>query len=147
MIIDFLDRAGRYGPEFRNAFSWLLTTDLDALPAGRHPINGDHLFALVNEYDTVDPSGEKLEAHRAHIDLQYLHRGVELIGHAFLRGQRPSQAYDPETDFMLFDEPPSFFSKLDKGMFAIFYPEDLHMPNLRAGQTTRVKKIIIKVKI
>jgi YhcH/YjgK/YiaL family protein len=150
MILDYLDRAARYeglGAPFQRAFAWLRDTDLAPLTTGRHDIDGDRIFAMVNEYDTVDPSGEKMEAHRAHIDLQYMVRGTELVGHDLLRTQEPSKAYDPEKDFMLFDEPPAFFSRFQEGMFAIFYPEDLHMPNLQADGPGWVKKVVVKIKI
>lgn len=150
MILDYLDRAHHYqGLEqpFQKAFTWLKETNLDTLAKGRYEIQGDRVFALVNEYETVDPSGERMEAHRAHIDLQYVVRGTELVGHDFLRDQQPSKAYDEHTDFMLFDEKPSFFSRFGEGMFAIFYPEDLHMPNLRADGQTCVKKVVVKIKI
>lgn len=150
MILDYLDRAARYNgldAPFQKAFAWLRETDLAPLTTGRHEIDGDRIFAMVNAYDTVDPSGEKMEAHRAHIDLQYMVRGTELVGHDFLRTQEPSKAYDPDKDFMLFDETPSFFSLFQEGMFAIFYPEDLHMPNIRAGSPGWVKKVVVKIKI
>src|ERR1700744_26023 len=147
MILDYLDRCDRYplAEPFQKAFAWLKTTDLPALEKGRYDIAGDRVFALVNEYETVAPSGEKLEAHRAHIDLQYVAQGTEMVGHDFLRSQEPSKAYDPAADFMLFPEPPSFFSRFTEGMFAVFYPEALHMPNLRAGSKAWVKKIVVKI--
>jgi YhcH/YjgK/YiaL family protein len=150
MILDYLDRASTYkglDEPFQKAFAWLRETDLGALAKGRYDIEGDRVFAMVNEYETVDPQGQKMESHRAHIDLQYMVRGTELVGHDFLRTQQPSQVYDPATDFMLFDEHPSFFSRFGEGMFAIFYPEDLHMPNIQPGEPGLVKKVVVKIKV
>ncbi|TDX01337.1 YhcH/YjgK/YiaL family protein [Dinghuibacter silviterrae] len=150
MILDYLDRASTYkglDEPFQKAFAWLRQTDLGTLPKGRYDIEGDRVFAMVNEYETVDPQGQKMESHRVHIDLQYMARGTELVGHDFLRAQQPSKAYDPDTDFMLYDENPSFFSRFEEGMFAIFYPEDLHMPNIHPGEPGWVKKVVVKIKV
>jgi YhcH/YjgK/YiaL family protein len=150
MIIDTLQNAHLYhnlGPQFVKAFQYLSTTDFSQVPKGKYEIDGTSVFAIVNEYDTIPTSGEQMEAHKKHIDVQYIVSGEELIGHDFLQGQTPSKAYDEEADFMLFGQPPLFFSQLKQGMFGIFYPTDLHMPNILAGKTTPVKKVVIKIRI
>ncbi|WEK34122.1 MAG: YhcH/YjgK/YiaL family protein [Candidatus Pseudobacter hemicellulosilyticus] len=153
MVIDKLINAANYyclHPRLQQAFAFLISRDLEALDAlekGKHPIDGDNLFAIVNFYDTVDPATEQMESHKKYIDLQFIVTGQELIGHAFLEAQTPSQAYDAEKDFMLFAETPDFFTKLEAGSFAIFFPTDLHMPNLRVIGPEPVKKIVIKIAV
>lgn len=73
--------------------------------------------------------------------------GSELIGHDFLGEQVPSRAYDETADYQLFAEHPVFFSRLEKGMFAIFFPTDLHMPNIRVSTPMPVKKVVIKIAV
>ena len=150
MIIDYFSGAHRYallGERFKKAFEYLGQTDFGTVGTGRYEIDGDTVFAMVNEYDTVDPSGEKMESHKTHIDVQYMVEGAERVGHDFLLEQQPCQAYDPETDFMLFPGSPAFFSHFSKGMFAIFFPEDLHMPNIMTDKPAPVKKVVIKIKV
>lgn len=150
MIIDTLNNASLYsalGPKFVKAFNYLRQTDFSKVEKGKYEIDGTAIFAIVNEYDTIDTAGEQMESHRKYIDMQYIVSGQELIGHDFLVAQQPSQAYDEATDFMLFAEPPVFFSKLDAGMFAIFYPTDLHMPNIRVDKPIPVKKVVIKISV
>ncbi|RFM29006.1 YhcH/YjgK/YiaL family protein [Deminuibacter soli] len=149
MIIDTLEQAHLYtglGERFVKAFAYLQQTDFTTLPKGKYAIDGDTVFAMVNEYDTVLAETEQMEAHRAHIDVQYIVQGEEYIGHDFLTTQTPSQAYDTATDFMLFAEKPAFFSVLKKGMFAVFFPTDLHMPNIQIESPAAVKKVVIKIK-
>ena len=67
------------------------------------------------------------------------------MGHALLKAQVPSREYQPEDDFMLFDEAPDFFSLVTEGMFTIFYPSDLHMPCILHQQSTLIKKVVVKV--
>jgi YhcH/YjgK/YiaL family protein len=148
MILDTLENAPRYyglGPRFIKAFEYLANTDFDKVEKGRYEIDGKNIFAIVNEYDTIDTEGEQMESHRKYIDVQYIVKGEELIGHDYLQQQTPSKAYDEETDYMLFAEKPSFFSKLDQGNFAVFFPTDLHMPNIRVGTPIPVKKVVIKI--
>jgi YhcH/YjgK/YiaL family protein len=150
MIFDHISRAHYYqglGERFKKAFAYLEDTDFSQVPKGRYEIDGDTIFAIVNEYDTVDPSAERMESHKAHIDVQFIAEGEELVGHDVLLGQQPSVAYDPSADFMLFSEKPVFFSRFTKGMFAIFFPGDLHMPNIRVDGPVPVRKVVVKIKV
>jgi YhcH/YjgK/YiaL family protein len=150
MILDRLENAALYhglGPRFIKAFDYLANTDFSKVEKGKYEIDGTNIFAIVNEYDTISTEGEQMESHRKYIDVQYIVTGEELIGHDFLHGQQPSQAYDESTDFMLYVEKPAFFSKLEQGSFAIFFPTDLHMPNIRVAAAVPVKKVVIKISV
>jgi YhcH/YjgK/YiaL family protein len=150
MIIDLLSNAHLYfnqGPLFKKAFEYLAQTDFSTVEKGKYELDGTKLFAIVNEYDTVNPDNEQMESHKKYIDIQYIVTGSERIGHDFLQQQTPSKAYDAEKDFMLFGEKPSFFSVLQQGMFAVFFPHDLHMPNVMIDSASFVKKVVIKVSV
>lgn len=148
MIIDTLNNARLYyglGPKYIKAFEYLQQTDFSILEKGKYEIDGTDIFAIVNEYDTISTDGEQMESHRKYIDVQYIVSGEELIGHDFLKEQVPSKAYEEETDFMLYGAPPGFYSKLEQGMFAVFFPTDLHMPNIKVKDPAPVKKVVIKI--
>lgn len=150
MILDTLENAHLYyglGPKFIKAFEYLASTDLASLEKGKYEIDGKNIIAIINEYDTVDPSGERMESHKKYIDVQYIVRGAELIGHDFILEKSPAKAYDEEADYMLFAEKPSFFSRLEQNYFAIFFPSDLHMPNIRISESAPVKKVVIKISV
>ncbi|RAJ08598.1 YhcH/YjgK/YiaL family protein [Chitinophaga skermanii] len=150
MIIDTFQNAQLYhglGEKFVKAFNYLANTNFLALEKGKYEVEGDKIFAIVNEYDTVDAAGEQMEAHKKYIDIQYIVKGKELIGHDFLREQIPSKPYSETEDYMLFAEKPSFFSMLDTGMFAIFFPTDLHMPNISIADAIGVKKVVMKIAV
>ena len=150
MIIDLLSNAQLYynqGPLFKKAFEYLTGTDFSKVEKGKYELDGQNLFAIVNEYDTVSPDTEQMESHKKYIDIQYIVTGAERIGHDFQKTQTPSKAYDNEKDFMLWGEKPSFFSVLQQGMFAVFFPHDLHMPNIMIDAPSYVKKVVIKVAV
>ena len=54
MILDTLDHAARYeslNSRFAKVFAYLRTVD-GTQPLGRHDLDGDHCFALVQTYGT-----------------------------------------------------------------------------------------------
>lgn len=147
MILDRLENWNRYPPLHRHlamAFHYLLATDLTAMAPGRYPLAGEELFAIVNQYETKKISSCPLEGHRKYIDLQYMVEGMEWIGYAPLHGQPVSAAPEPEEDCFYYDGESSLF-RLAAGMFAIFYPADLHRPCI--GEGTAVKKVVIKIAV
>ena len=72
MILDSLENRARYyalNPRLEKAFDYLLSTDLGALPAGRHAIDGDDVFINVMEAG-LNPDSARLEYHKKYADLQ-----------------------------------------------------------------------------
>lgn len=149
MIIDALKNIDRYKtlhPLFEKAFDFLKHTDLASITLGKHVIDGDDVFAIVQEYKTLDAAKEQMESHRKYVDVQYVVNGTELVGLAALNEQKVSKPYDAESDFMLYADEPSFFAELSAGTFMIFFPTDLHMPCIQKEKPAAVKKIVVKVK-
>lgn len=150
MVIDHVHQAALYyklHPGIEAALRYIQATDFTKVDNGTYPIDGDQLFAIVQEYDTKDPSSEKLEAHKKYIDVQFMIHGQEQMGHALLNKQVTTRDYRTEDDFMLFDEAPDFFSVVTEGMFTIFFPPDLHMPCILHQRSSHVKKVVVKVSI
>jgi len=148
MIIDTIENARLYsdlGPRIAAALDYLTTTDFTSMALGKHVIDGERLFAIVNEYQTIPCAQVELEGHRRYIDVQYLVAGSELIGYAPLAGQVPCKEYDNAEDYVLFRGEASFV-RISVGMFAILYPHDLHMPCIGEPPTS-VRKVVMKVMI
>lgn len=148
MIIDKLENAHLYknlGERISKSFEYIRTTDLKNLPAGRYPIDGENIFALVSEYKTKSEAEKKLEAHKKYIDVQYVISGEELMGYAPLGNQQILETYKEENDIEFYTGD-KLFTKVSEGMFAIFFPEDVHMPGISTGKISDVKKLVIKVR-
>ncbi len=149
MVIDTLANSTRYEslhPRFKAAFEFLKSPGIEATPVGRFEVDGTRLFALTQEYAT-QPLGEgKLEAHRKYIDIQFIVSGEELIGYAPLTTQTAAQPFDAEKDIGFF-EGEACFTLLGKGMFAIYFPQDAHLPGRYSGQPAQVKKIVLKIAV
>ncbi|MDH3349171.1 MAG: YhcH/YjgK/YiaL family protein [Desulfobulbaceae bacterium] len=148
MIIDTLENASRYGslgPRIANALDYIKTTDFTSMAIGKHLIDEERLFAIVNDYQTIPCTEVELEGHRQYIDVQYIVSGSELIGYAPLQGQTPFKQYDKDEDFALYRGEATFV-RVSAGMFAILYPQDLHMPCL-GEPAVAVRKVVVKVLI
>ena len=148
MVLDKIENGKLYtglGERIAKAFTWLNDTDLSVTPSGRCKIDGDDVFALVQEYDTKEIWDGKLEGHRRYIDIQYIVAGTEQIGVALLDNQDVVEAN--EDDDCTFYAGNSNLVTVEAGMFAIFFPDDLHMPGIKVNQVSKVKKVIIKVQV
>ena len=100
-----------------------------------------------NEYQTKENESNISENHQKYIDLQYIAEGNEVIEFETFKDQNIIHEYDEENDYALYNLKNPTRIKLEEGMFAIFYPEDLHMPGLIDKTNERVKKIVLKILI
>jgi len=148
MIYDTLENARIYAnlnPRLEKAFSFLLSTDLAALEPGRMELEGDFIYVLVQEYLSKPESEGKWEAHKRYIDVQYIVSGTELIGFALVNTMKLGE-YIPEKDFQSMKGSGQMM-QMSAGDFAVFYPQDAHMPGLENGKQTLVKKVVVKCAI
>jgi biofilm protein TabA len=149
MIIDSLSNtgAGVWLPSrLKQALEYLRTTDMTSVALGRHDLEGDRLFALVQEYTTKTAADCRWEAHRRYVDVQYVVRGVERMGYANIALAREVEPYDPARDVAFF-EPGQDYVTVRAGMFTIFTPEDVHAPCGLADAPRTVRKVVIKAEI
>lgn len=147
MVVDHLENSARYaclGERIARAFAYLRETDFNTVEPGEYPIEGRDIFAVVNAYALKPTSQGRLEAHREYIDIQYLARGSELIGYAPFRDQPETVAFDSAADVGFYRGEASLV-RVEEGMFAIFYPEDLHMPGIGDPAST-VCKVVVKIR-
>ncbi len=149
MILDKLSNAHLYSglsEKINKAFAYLKETDFSEMELGKYEIDGDNIFALVNEYQTKDQSEGKLEAHKKYIDVQFVVKGKELMGYAPLENQIVIDQYNEQNDITFFTGEKSF-TQVDEGMFAIFFPTDVHLPGIKIDNQEYVKKLVVKVKV
>ena len=151
MILDLLANASLYrGLPARlvAALEFLAATDLAALPLGKTVIDGERLFALVQEYAPNPASVLKYEAHRRYWDVQYVVSGVERMGWNTLGRMALSQPHDAERDVAFFTGSGDTFL-VPAGTFAIFGPHDVHMPGIEPGGVAvpTVRKVVVKVDV
>jgi biofilm protein TabA len=148
MILDSLIRFHSYAPILQSGEKiavFLATADLSNLPAGKTDIADTGAFAIASEYVPRPASACFLECHRECIDIQILIAGTEKIGFCPLDRCTTKEPYNKEKDFETVEGAPDFIT-LKPGYFALFFPNDAHMPGVLPDKlATRVKKIVIKV--
>ncbi len=149
MILDKFENAALYegiSENLKKGFEFLKNTDLSTLESGRHEIAGKDVFALVSEYETKKHEDCRLEAHQIYTDIQFLVSGKELIGFETLKDQSVLSAYNPEKDIIFFSGE-SQLLYIEAGLFAVFFPQDVHRPCMQIDGPEKVKKVVIKVKV
>ncbi len=132
---------------WEKAFRFLATADLASLPKGRHELDGTDLYASVDEYLSREPEDCRLEAHRKYADIQYVISGQEQIGITPLAETVEATPYHPDNDILFLDGEVGLYGQATPECFFIFFPDDAHMPCLKSGERSNVKKVVVKVRI
>jgi YhcH/YjgK/YiaL family protein len=149
MILDKIENAEIYtciSENLRKGFEFLKNTDLQSIEIGRYEIEGKDVFALVSEYDSKKPEDCRLEAHQNYADIQYIVSGKEAIGFVTFKNQEVTAAYIPEKDIVFFSGETTPLI-LEAGMFAVFFPQDVHRPCMQIDGPEKVKKVVVKVRV
>jgi len=151
MILDILPQWHRYAPlnpRFARAFTFLEAVTPE-IADGRHDIEGDAAYALVQRYRTRPVADPRLEAHRRFIDIQYLVAGRELIFWSSLATLAEATVpYDQVKEAALFAAVDGMVPvRLAAGQFAIFFPADAHAPCCVWDGPEDVVKVVVKVAV
>lgn len=148
MILDSLNQADRYlglHPLFAHAFEFLRSTDLKALAPRKHDVQGEQLFAIVEDCTGRTRAEAKLECHRRYIDIQFVLEGVDEMGwRPLFDCRQPVADHDAARDISFFDDAPASWIATPAGAFCVFFPDDAHAPLVSAG---RIRKAVVKVAV
>lgn len=148
MILDAISQADRYvglNAGFAAAFAFLRRADLKEMPVGRYEIDGDKVYALVQRQPGRKPEAGKLEAHKKYIDVQVVLAGVDTMGwRSTPTCQAVAMPYSEDKDAMLFADAPTAWTAVGPSEFAIFFPEDAHLPMISDGE---LHKVVLKVQV
>lgn len=151
MVFDKISNYNQYimlHKNFEKAFNFINQYEKESLSDGVYKIDGENIFAIVESYLTKEEKTQDSEAHRKYIDIQYIYSGKEKIGYCNIGNMKPVKEYSNKNDIIFFDCDFNNWLFIKEKEFAIFYPEDIHMPCIRSGaDRSEVKKIVIKIKI
>ncbi|WP_068087966.1 YhcH/YjgK/YiaL family protein [Polycladidibacter stylochi] len=115
--------------------------------SGRHDIDGDKAFVLVVDAETEELAKRRPEFHNNYLDVQILIEGSEVLGYGHMPHGEVSEDLmaDKDVAFTAAIEDEKFIelAPLD---FAVFYPGELHRPQVE-GKTGagKIKKAIVKI--
>lgn len=149
MIFDSLKNYKRYeniNNDFKKAFEFLMREDLKELSPGKYEIDGDGIFAFVQQYETKEVESKIYEVHKKYIDVQYMLQGEENMGFTSIDTLRLKTAYDEEGDAIMMDGSKPLY-QLKEGEFFVFFPGEPHIPGIDSGVRREIKKIVVKIKV
>lgn len=148
MIIDKIENLNLYAGlsnRLAKGIEYINNSEFSKIDLGTYDIEGDHVFAMVQEYDTRKIEDCKLERHSKYIDIQYIIEGEEHIGLTSKTNQEITEKND-EDDYAFYKGDSTLF-KFNPSVFGIFFPDDLHMPCVGLNQLSKVRKVVVKVRI
>ncbi|MBU0475007.1 MAG: YhcH/YjgK/YiaL family protein [Bacteroidetes bacterium] len=149
MIFDAIENAETYyglGEKFKTAFEFLKTTDFNSLKEERVELDGDNIFAMIQKYETKGQKNAKWEAHNKYIDIQYMVSGAENMGFVLADYLDILEEYNEKND-VEFYEGLGDFVQVNEGEFAVFFPDDAHMPGLKIKDKEMVHKVVVKIRV
>ena len=149
MIYDHISNFNKYvcvHPHFKDAHNFILTNNLSALMPGKIEINQHGAYASISKYYPKIQKDGILGCHKKYIDIQILLEGIEQIGVCNKIGCTEFE-YNKETDFQKLDGDVSYI-KMDNKYFAVFFPQDAHMPQIQYKKNkNEIKKIVFKIQV
>lgn len=146
-LSDWRAYAGGGHDKFETALDALAQLAAESPSPGRIDIDGDRLYATVMQLEGKSTADQLAEKHERYIDVHVVLEGKELIGWSPLpEGLVPAKPYEADADYLL-AEPAAdeTLLRLVPGMFAVFFPHDLHRPGLGEGEI--IKKMVMKIHV
>ena len=148
MIIDTIENLSNYAslnPLFADVVAFLNANDLQTMEPGKYPIKDKDLFLNLQVAKQRTKETAFLETHIEMIDIQIPVSAGETFGYTPLC-DLPAFEYNAEKDITKYgDTQPQTFVTVQPGQFAIFFPQDGHMPCIT--DAPEIKKAIFKVKV
>lgn len=147
MIKDSIKNADKYyslSPRIGKALAYLENNNLQDIPDGSYPIDGDDIYMNIQEYQTK--ISDNVEAHRKYIDIQFMIKGQEKMGISSLENLVTTCEYDENRDVAFYKGNVNY-ELVKESEFIIFYPEDAHLPCQMVDSPETVKKVVVKIKI
>ena len=150
MIVDSILNITKYDSlniHANEILNFVKKAEEENLEDGRYEILGNDLFALVQTYETKDVSEGKFETHKKYIDVQFVREGKEVMNYKLKDKLVVSEDLSDVSDLIFYENPTDYTSVVvEAGSFALFAPQDGHMPGIKYNDKETVKKIVFKIK-
>ncbi|HEY2582489.1 MAG TPA: YhcH/YjgK/YiaL family protein [Mucilaginibacter sp.] len=142
----FAGQYHKYQTGWDKAFKFLKDNNLETIEPGKYEIDGDNVYAIITEAPSKEFEQSKWEAHEKFIDIQYVIKGEEKIGVTPLSAATVSKPYDDTNDYANYEADGKYYTA-KPGTFFLFFPDDVHRPNVKVKGHGIVKKAVIKIRI
>ena len=142
--VRFAESYHRHPERWKAGFGYLQQTNLFSLKAGKYPILGDTVFALVTDGPPKDASTAKWESHHRYTDVHYVISGKERTAFVPLSSAIITVPYDAAKDIAFYKAAGQFRLRDSTSLYMVF-PPDPHCPAVAVEGFNQLKKIVIKV--
>lgn len=120
------------------------------LAPGKHPIDGERIFASALGTVTEPMNSRRFELHREYIDIQVLLEGSELHGYSSLQAASPALEDRLNAEDVAFYPAPGPEAglqtlRLQPGQYAVYLPGELHCPCCALEGPERIYKVVLKI--
>lgn len=147
-LLNIKNEMNFYPLALQKGLNFLRVNDLTTLTLGRHEIAGKAIYANVAEYQTQPQAERRPERHDDYVDIQYIVQGSEKIcsGSVTDAGVIAEDCLK-ERDVVFYQSmAQETVVILTAGMFAIYFPWDVHRPNCHSNdQNHKVRKVVVKI--
>ncbi len=120
------------------------SSKLASLAPGKYPIDGKNAYASITYAPSKIFEASKWESHRKYIDLQYVINGGEKIGVVPILKATVTEPYNEAKDVAHYSSDGAYYIATSKEFF-LFFPADVHRPNIKVDGYENVKKLVIKI--
>ena len=149
MIFDHISNIENYKGLKANivrAMEIIRDTNFDDLEDKTYLLDGFDFRYFILSYHTK-AENERPEAHKDFVDIQYIISGKERIGVGQIKDMVEEVEANPEKDIWFYKGPVDYIT-LTGGMFAVFFPNDAHAPDISPCEgTNAVRKCVFKVRV
>ncbi len=156
MIVDSIQCLEKYAaihPLFPKAFAFFKRLTEENVPDGKYVMpdceTENSVYVILGTKALPEKTQLSAESHKRYIDIQIVLAGEEIMCVPAEVIPAPLAPYDEGKDACLYEcvaRSTCHDLKITAGSFAIFFAEELHIPQVAAcGETNAVRKAIIKV--
>lgn len=151
MIKDNINNSAIYEgvhKNFKKAFDFLKGLG-SGCENGKVIIDGDNVYAnVVKGAALKDYDNGKWENHKNYIDIQYVLKGKERFGITDVKNLEKAAGYNEIKDIEFYNGKECYdIISLSEGEFVVVFPQDAHLPALKATDNDTDDRVIVKVKI
>lgn len=145
-IVDFYLQYKKNPEQWTALFKYLATTDLLALPKGKHEIPGSNMTISVEDSENGPLEKRNSESHYNNIDFQYCVEGVERFGIIDHVTSTPKDKYKKDVIHYNYDKKRTLFYDSTPDKFFIFFPGDWHIAKVANDTDDQVIRVcVVKV--
>jgi YhcH/YjgK/YiaL family protein len=136
-----------YPNAVRLVMEHIRSLDFSRVADGKYELEDGLIRVAIKETTTRPKEAQKAETHRTYTDVQFVISGEEKIGVAPWSSSQTVIRDELDTRDVAFYEPVRDEIELIQrpGMFAVFFPTDIHRSCCNVAQEAHVRRMVVKI--